>query len=70
MKVEVFKTSVISKQQATSLIEELKKYSNVTKITFDLEDCDKILRIEAAHIQPNAVIYIVKKMGFECERLV
>lgn len=69
MQVEVFKTSVDTRQQAISLVEEIRQYFNDTKISFDLDDCDKILRVEGAEIQPGLVVSIVKRMGFECEVL-
>jgi len=39
------------------------------KINFDLEDCDKILRVEGKHICMEAIIEILSKHGLECEVL-
>ena len=69
MQVEVFKTSVDDRQQATSLAEELRQNLPTSKVNFDLEDCDKILRIEAISIQPSFIIEILKRRGFYCEVL-
>jgi tRNA G26 N,N-dimethylase Trm1 len=69
MQVEVFKTSVDNKQQAKSLIEEMSQDFPGIKVNFDLEDCAKILRIEATNIQPPVIVEILKRKGFECEVL-
>jgi hypothetical protein len=42
--IEVFKTNVTEKENADSLLEQLHKVNY--KANFDLEDCDRILRIE------------------------
>ena len=41
------------------------------KINFDLEDCDRILRIEVAHgdIDVNLVVRLFEEHGFSCELL-
>jgi predicted RNA binding protein with dsRBD fold (UPF0201 family) len=44
--VEVFKTNVHSQDQAIEVINALQNILPFAKINFDLEDCDKILRIE------------------------
>jgi hypothetical protein len=44
--VEVFKTNVNSHDHALEIIHALQKVLPFAKINFDLEDCDKILRVE------------------------
>jgi hypothetical protein len=39
------------------------------KINFDLNDCDKVLRVEGKDIEPLQIIMLVQKNGFECETL-
>lgn len=39
------------------------------KINFDLEDCDKVLRVEGREVEALQIIGIVKEKGFECEVL-
>jgi hypothetical protein len=46
--VEVFKTNVLKKRSAKAIIEEIGLHQPDYKCNFDLEDCDKILRIENA----------------------
>lgn len=68
--VEVFKTNVHNPDAAKQIIKNLAKLSSRYKANFDLEDCDKILRVEASHIAPvdiDRVITIVKSANFEIE---
>lgn len=43
-------------------------YSN-GKINFDLEDCDRILRVEAESISYQTIIELLNKNGFLAEVL-
>lgn len=45
--VEVFKTDVESRDQATRIVQQLKKDFTNYRANFDLEDCDRILRIQS-----------------------
>lgn len=67
--VEVFKTNV----EKVELAEELKSALNVrfpfSKINFDLEDCDKILRVEGHAICIPTILELMKAKGVVCEVL-
>jgi hypothetical protein len=65
--VEVFKTNVQEVDDANILIQKLLKYFPNYKINFDLEDFDKILRIEGNHINAKVVLEIVWNNGYFCE---
>ena len=67
--VEVFKTNVGQERQAHLLLAELSLLFPVTRINFDLEDCDKILRIEADQVEAAAVVAWMQGKGFCCEVL-
>ena len=67
--VEVFKTNVEQSQMAEQLISTLRIRFPFSKINFDLEDCDKILRIEGNQICIQTIIELMKGRGFECEVL-
>ena len=67
--VEVFKTNVLHKYAAEALSTELLGQLPSSKISFDLEDCDNILRIESTYINPAIVVTTLKKRGFNCEVL-
>ena len=45
--IEVFKTNIQSQYEAKVILEELNFQFPDYAINFDLEDCDKILRVEA-----------------------
>ncbi len=45
--VEIFKTNVGNQQLANKIITDLNQLYPEYHINFDLEDCDKILRIES-----------------------
>ena len=67
--VEVFKTNVMESGRAKELIKNLIDQFPSLKINFDLDDCDKILRVEGENIQPEPVIRIVNARGYECSVL-
>ena len=64
--VEVFKTNVGEPDQSDRLIRQLYSYFPDCRINFDLEDRDRILRVEGASICADAVISIVTKCGYQC----
>lgn len=67
--VEVFKTDVRYAPQAEKLVAVLLQNFPDCRINFDLEDCDKILRMEGESIDSGAIIKIMEKNGFACEVL-
>lgn len=66
---EVFKTNVQQDKQAKKLIAVLYSHFPDSKINFDLEDCDKILRVEGRNVTPQHVVSLIEKMGFNCAEL-
>lgn len=67
--VEVFKTNVQKSDEAQVVIKNLLEHFPNAKINFDLEDCDRILRIENETKIALFVINLVKKNGFTCKEL-
>lgn len=67
--VSVFKTNVLSIDSAQCIIERLIKFFPAHRINFDLDDCDKILRIEGLKINCTTVIEQLKQDNFQCELL-
>lgn len=56
--IEVFKSNIIKKKQANEFKKKcLNKYPNY-QITFDLEDCDKIVRVEAISLNVKDIMDI------------
>ena len=48
--IEVFKTNVQNEIQCKQKLKTLKKKFPALKINFDLQDCDKIVRVEGKNI--------------------
>lgn len=69
MMVEVFKTNVMQRRQAKALLVILETQFPWFRINFDLEDCDKILRVEGKDIQHEKIIALVTGNGYQCEIL-
>lgn len=68
--VLVFKTSVESYYHVGRVKPALDKLMQpAEKWNFDLEDCDRILRVEAFSLQASSVIEKLNHEGFACEEL-
>lgn len=68
--VEVFKTSVSEKKEAEEVLKQLYTEFPGSSINFDLEDCDRILRIESAfQVSAEKVSILLQKMNHSCEPL-
>lgn len=67
--IEVFTTNVQEAAEAKTLVSLLGRYFPDSKINFDLDDCDKILRVEGKHFNIDNVILLVKEKGYNCEVL-
>ncbi len=67
--VEVFKTNVNAPEPAQWLIHKLNTLYPHYKINFDLEDCDKILRVAGELICNESIIAVLNEVGFDCVAL-
>lgn len=67
--VEVFKTNISDRTTANKVKADLYHLFPGFKINFDLDDCDRILRVESEHIIPEEVTRILNNKGFQCEML-
>jgi hypothetical protein len=67
--VEVFKTNIRSKNNSKIISNLLNKHYPHLKINFDLEDCDKILRVEGEFFFPQEIAEVLIKKNFKCEIL-
>lgn len=68
--VEVFKTDVTNKSAANKLIEQIQEHFDY-QVNFDLEDCDKILRVECGskEIETSQLIDFLYQSGIKVEVL-
>ena len=67
--VEVFKTDVYEEERSLAIVQTLLQYFPDKKINFDLEDCDKILRIEGENILSERIKELLNEAGHRCEVL-
>lgn len=65
----VFKTSVKTRAQAKGLKPHLDETLSVAKWNFDLEDCDKILRVDSDENVVLKITNLLKTHDFNCEEL-
>ena len=67
--IVVFKTSVKTKMQVKKLKPHFGKILPNAKWNFDLEDTDRVLRIESESDIVLTVINLLKTHAFDCEEL-
>ena len=67
--VEIFKTNVYDAKTAEEIASHLVKLLPGSKINFDLNDCDKILRVENETIYPEEIKSLLLNKGYICEIL-
>ncbi len=68
--IYVFMTSVKTEQEVGLLKPHLNDLLKQTKWNFDLDDCDRILRIDSETGITQTVIKLLHDKGFDCEELV
>jgi hypothetical protein len=70
MKVEVFKTNVADPEQAKWLVDQIERNFTSCKVNFDLDDCDRILRVMfEGNFQSESLIHLLKNAGCTAEVL-
>ena len=67
--VEVFKTNIYEPDEAQHVISKLHHYLPDARINFDLDDCDKILRVENSTIDIEKLVSLLNGTGYQCEVL-
>ena len=70
MTILVFKTNMVCAGCRQTVTDALSHFGEAIRWTVDLDDCDKILRVETANISPTAIIRVMHEAGFMCEELV
>jgi hypothetical protein len=70
MMVEVFKTNVADLDRAKWLVDQIEREFTNCKVNFDLDDCDRILRVVFEEkIQFDLLIDLLKNVGCTAEVL-
>jgi len=67
--IEIFKTNITEQSIACTIRSDLNLLFNDASISFDLEDVDRVLRIQHPELVPQKVIDFVNNKGFLCEVL-
>lgn len=66
MIVEVFKTNVQTVIDTNYIINTILLHFPDYRINFDLEDCDKILRVEGIELDAKNIIKYLNNLGYNC----
>lgn len=64
--VEVFKTNVEEEAEARVLRHALKSVFPEHRVSFDLEDCDRVMRVEGPDVDPDHIIALVSRNAYRC----
>ncbi|MEJ7694562.1 hypothetical protein [Daejeonella sp.] len=69
--IEVFRTNVDDPYEAARLIEQVERLFSDYAVNFDLEDCDRIMRVksETGEINSDSIIALLTVSGFDAEVL-
>lgn len=69
--VKVFKTDVQDQRVAGHIVLFLQRFFSYYRINFDLDDCDKVLRIESQQepVEEAEIQLLLAKCGHYCEPL-
>lgn len=69
MALYIFRTNINRKPDYMRVRDSLLKRAGVRGCTIDLEDCDKVLRVECENIPIDSIVEEVARHGFFCEEL-
>lgn len=64
--VRVFKTDVLYTDKVQTIVKELQLTTPDLRVTFDLEDEDKIMRVEGKFFKAEDIIFCLKEKGHCC----
>ena len=67
--ISVFRTNVNNRQVSRQLVEAICSLDAVVACNFDLDDCDRILRVKREIGNVKDIIGVLKTRGFECVEL-
>jgi hypothetical protein len=67
--VEIFKTNVAKLSESKILLQKLSTHFPEHKINFDLNDWDKVLRVQGENISVEKIIQLLNKENYQCKVL-
>lgn len=65
----ILHTDIDKRSEFLSIKYDLEKMSGVKSCTIDLDDCDKVLRVECENIPIGTIVDEVTRHGYFCEEL-
>lgn len=69
MNIFIFETNVKTAEDVNDVKSVFNSELDISVWSVDLEDTDKILRIESANISPEIIENLLRKAGFQCQQL-
>lgn len=69
MEILVFKTDVRNRKHVSALAGHLQQIDGIVKWNVDLQDVDKILRIECMRIPAGVIEQRLQSAGYYCQEL-
>lgn len=68
--IEVYKTDVEDLTSAQNILDEILRIHPDSDASFDIEDCDKVLRVEnSAGVDTAGIRKVLDRYGFQMENL-
>lgn len=68
-RVLVFKTNLTSSADLVQIAPLMESDTRIKKWNVDVDDRDKVLRIESGDMETRDVIKMVERAGYQCEEL-
>ena len=65
--VEIFTTNIDNLTKVRHVKSAFQGNENIQRISFDIFDCDHVLKVEYQKIEAQDIIKIVKACGFLCK---
>lgn len=69
--IAVYKTDVTDRSKAKTIVDAIHRQCPDCEASFDLEDCDKVLRVESKNgkVEESEIRDIFKNYGYQLESL-
>ncbi|WP_257668998.1 hypothetical protein [Parapedobacter tibetensis] len=65
----IFKTNVSAQEQVQKVAALLGSMTLIKQWNFDLEDCDRVLRVVSLNLQPALIENLLRQEGIDCEHM-
>jgi hypothetical protein len=70
MELFILKTNIQNQEKLKSVKPLLNQHPLLIKWSIDLEDIDRVLRVEAQHnTKETEIVRLIRRLGFKCEDL-